>query len=284
MYLAQRRSRARPVQRKAGPDALAGLVARARGGGRLSLVKRPVHHDLFGQRGSKILDPNNYIRTGIGDELGLPFFHDSVEYWRSLVEKYAGSIPVPFLLAWMQRESDGNPCSYTTMRESGLFQLMPPDNTDQGGTTEAALRAACVGSTQQTSRDLTDDEKNEQIRSGVQYVNVMRDRAHAKLRAAGLDWSESSPDFWRMVKLQHAYPGPTATWLTAATTKLGRPPATWDEFRSAINGYATVLDNAEWVGGYGIGGGTNTTALLALGGLALAGFLLWRSRRPATYS
>lgn len=192
-------------------------------------------------------------------------FPPEVEAWRPLVESYAGDLPIGFLLAWIQRESGGNPCSYTSAGESGIFQLMPPDNIATAGTSVAALRAACVGSSQTRARALTIDEMNEQVRSGIQYVNAMRAIAHAKLDANGVDWGEDTPDFWQFVKLQHAYPGPSSGWLANAAIQLGAPPANWPEMRSTISGYDTVLNNAEWVGAFGAGGGTFPYMKYALG-------------------
>ena len=215
----------------------------------------------------------------LGDEAGFP---PSVEKWRGLVSRYAGDIPVDFLLAWIQRESGGNPCSYTTLRESGIFQLMPPDNTNQGGTTEAALRAACSGSSQSAARQLTSDELDEQVKSGIRYVNYLRGKAHGKLVAAGVTWDESNPDFWRIVKLQHAYPAPTAGWLATAAARLGRPPASWAEMRAANpTARADVLDNAEWVGGFGVGGGAASPLkfMILLGGIGVLAALAYRHSR-----
>lgn len=224
---------------------------------------------------------------GLGNALtqSLLPFPLSVERWRTLVARYAGGIPVDYLLAWIKRESNGNPCSWTTLRESGLFQLMYPDNLNSAGTTEEKLRAACVPNTQTLLRQLTDAESAEQVRSGVQYVNYVRGRAHQKLDTAGVKWPESSADFWRFVKLQHAYPSPTLGWLQAATQKLGHPPRDWAEFRSTITGYESVLDNAEWVGAYGAGGGgLSTTTLVAVGALAVLGALaLHRRRAPSLW-
>jgi hypothetical protein len=223
---------------------------------------------------------STYPRRALGD-VGTPF-PAAVEQWRSLVSDNAGDIPVDFLLAWIQRESGGNPCSYTTMRESGIFQLMPPDNTNQGGTTEAALRAACSGSSQSAARQLTSDELDEQVKSGIRYVNYVRGVAHKKLDAAGVTWDEANPDFWRIVKLQHAYPGPTAGWLATATAQLGRPPASWAEMRAANPGArADVLNNAEWVGGFGAGGGNSSPLklMILLGGLGVLAALVYRQSR-----
>ncbi len=200
-------------------------------------------------------------------------FDAATEKWRDLVTRYAGDLPINFLLAWIQYESSGNPCDYTYLHESGIFQLMPPDNTNIGGTSEAALRAACSGSSNQATRPLTDDERKEQVVSGIKYVNWARGVAHSKLDAAGVTWDESTPDFWMMVKQVFNLPGPIAGWLSNATAQLGHPPATWGEMRSTITESsrdADVLNNAEWVGAFGGGGGIDLSTILGLAGLALA--------------
>lgn len=173
------------------------------------------------------------------------------EAWRELVAELAGDLPIEFLMAWIRRESDGNACSYTSAHESGLFQLMPPDNTNVAGTTEAELRTACSGSSQHLARPFTDDENRTNITKQLVYVNHCREVAHEKLSAAGVDWDdETDPDFWKFVKLQHAYPSPTAGWLAAAAAELGRPAASWDEFASFVPSHASgVMRNAAAVGG-----------------------------------
>lgn len=194
----------------------------------------------------------------------------SVLQWSALLSKHAGSIPIPFLNAWLKKESNGNPCSYTTLRESGIFQLMPPGNTTSGGTTEDALRAACSGSSQTLTRQLTAAEADEQVRSGIQYVNYAKDYARKYV-----DWPESNPDFWKMVKMVHVAPARVKQYAPGAKS--------WVEFRARAaaggNTPAHWLDNAEWVGSYGVGGGA--TAMLAIVGLATAGalFYLWQTRR-----
>lgn len=205
----------------------------------------------------------------------------SVEIWRPQILKYVGSPQggADFWLAWIQRESGGNPCSYTSLRESGLFQLEPPDNTDRGGTSEALLRAAC-GSGQTVARALTAADIAEQMLSFQRYLAYLITQAKAKLAAAGVSWSEDSPSFWKLVKLQHAYPAPTLGWLNSATAALGHPPADWDELRSTISGYSSVLDNAEWVGNFGSGGLQIPIAVAAVaGGGILLYYLLKRRRR-----
>jgi hypothetical protein len=213
-------------------------------------------------------------------------FSPQVEQWRGPLNQYGGGdLPggEDFLLAWIDKESNGDTCSYTSMHESGVFQLMPPDNTARGGTTEAALRSMCSGGSGSATRSPTDAEIQVQIQSGLQYIRYLRDVAHQKLDAAGVSWDESNPDFWRIVKLQHAYPAPTAIWLAAATAALGRVPDTWDEFVQygvppQYTGPRSVIDNAETVGAFGGGGGAIPgVALFLLGGLALA-YYLWQRR------
>jgi hypothetical protein len=220
------------------------------------IAQRRTRRGAQGYRAARIADrgaaPRRSGLSALGDLLGS--FSDRTEQWRDLVTQYAGDIPVDFLMAWISRESDGDPCSYTSMGESGIFQLMPPDNINAAGTSIALLRAACSGSSQTPARALTDAEKYEQVRSGIQYVNYLRGVAHAKLSAAGVPWDdESTADFWKFVKLQHAYPGPSAGWLANAATSLGQPAQSWDDMRSTISGYQSVLDNADWVGSYGGG-------------------------------
>lgn len=193
----------------------------------------------------------------------------SVLRWTPLLKRHAGSIPLPFLFAWLKKESDGNPCSYTSLRESGIFQLMPPYNTDQGGTSEAALRAACIGTSQKASRQLTDQEAEEQVRSGIRYVNYARDYARRHVK-----WSESGKDFWKMVKMVHVAP--------ARVKKYAPGTSSWAEFRAraAAGGDTPAhwLDNAEWVGDYGVGAGA-ASALVLVGLVAVGALIYLRSER-----
>ena len=223
---------------------------------------------LFGGQVSRLRDVRSGppALSGIADAI----WPASVLQWTPYLKRYGGSIPLPFLYAWLKKESGGNPCSYTTLRESGIFQLMPPDNTSRGGTSEAALRAACVGTSQAVGRTLTAAEADEQVRSGIQYVNYARNYARALV-----NWPESSPDFWRLVKMVHVAP--------ARVSQHAPGTSSWTEFRrkAAANTPAHWLDNAEWVGGFG-GGGISGTAMLVVAGLVAAGSLFYlRSRRRA---
>lgn len=228
----------------------------------------PIGSALFGGPISRRRAAAPSALSGITDAI----WSSSILRWTPLLEKYRGSIPLPYLYAWIKKESNGNPCSYTTLRESGIFQLMPPGNTSEGGTSEAALRAACVASTQQASRPLTAAETEEQVKSGLQYINYAK--AYARQY---VNWPESSTDFWKMVKMVHVAPARVKQYAPGAKS--------WAEFRQRAaaggNTPAHWLDNADWVGSYGEGGGIGvTTTALVLVGLAAVGAVFYlRSRR-----
>lgn len=230
----------------------------------------PIGSQLFGgplSRTARSAARGRDAMSGIADAI----WPASVLRWGPLLQKYAGSIPIPYLYAWIKKESNGNPCSYTTLRESGIFQLMPPGNTSEGGTSEAALRAACVASTQQASRPLTEAETEEQVKSGLQYLNYAKSYARKYV-----DWPESSTDFWKMVKMVHVAPARVKQYAPGARN--------WAEFRARAaaggNTPANWLDNADWVGSYGVGAGGVSTAALVLVGLAAVGAVFYlRSRR-----
>lgn len=207
-------------------------------------------------------------------------FASSVEAWRDLVSSYAGSIPVNFLLAWIQIESCGSACSYTSYAEAGIFQLMNPDNIRQADTTLEAIHPSppCTPGVNSfvTLQSLSQGQQVEQVASGMRYVNYARDRAHTLLAAAGQDWSEDSPDFWMMVKLYHALPGIIAPGLASAAVALGRAPQTWNEFLlGSARAYTSPIANAQWTGGFGIGGGGGgIMTILTLVGLAYIAYEL----------
>lgn len=220
------------------------------------------------------LTPYVHGRATLGAAPALEF-PASVMRWLPLLRKYAGSVPIPFLLAYIKKESNGNPCTYTTLRESGIFQLMWPHNLREGVTSEEALRSACVGTSQRASRPLTDAEAEEQVASGLRYINFTR--AYARRY---VDWPETSADFWRMVKMVHVAP--------ARVKQYGPGSKDWAEFRRRAEAGGDTpknwLDNAEWVGGYGAGGGSvgeggSLLAVLAIAGIVTLGSMAYFKRR-----
>lgn len=210
-------------------------------------------------------------------------FPAAVEAWRQHVLRYVPSPPggIDYWLAWIQRESGGNICSWTSLREAGLFQLMPPDNTGRGGTTEARLRTMCVPESGKRARPPTDEEIREQMVSFERYLAYITGRARTKLAQVGARWDESSPDFWKLVKFQHTLPAPTVKWLEAAKAALGRPPVSWAEIEpyAAVAGVpAKWAENARWVGSFGRGGKI-PAMLVGLTAAVVVMYYLRRKRR-----
>lgn len=165
-------------------------------------------------------------------------FPAPVEAWRSLIEQKAdgSDLPIDFLLAWVQHESGGNPCSLGIPGvEAGIAQTYHPDD-DRFGATFDELRAACVAETQKLARPLTAAEKGLHVTSLVAYVKNARDVTRKQIAGAGITWPESSPDFWNLVKLRHALPAWGASYLGPCGDALGRPPSSWGEFREWIEG------------------------------------------------
>lgn len=153
-------------------------------------------------------------------------FSSTVEQWRAVLEPRRNGIPIAFLLAWLSRESGGNPCStgftLPTKFEAGIGQLMfTSKHTATGDIMDAVrqgvslrtLRAPCsahngtVGSGGRQLRPLTDDEKAANVDSFLADVEENRRDAQRRLDAAGIEWPEETQDFWMAVKLEHALPG-----------------------------------------------------------------------------
>lgn len=223
-----------------------------------------------------------YVRTGraraLGDFSGdLPYGvarnygTPAVEAWRDLVEKHAGDLPVEFLLAWIGWESGGDPCSWTSYQEAGIFQLMPPDNLAQAGTTMAMMHpvppcGAGSGSPRGSRAQLSDDVADEQVRAGVQYVNYCREYVRQKLAQFNYNWDESDYGFWALVKMVHALPSAVGKMLQAGIDGSGGDhPTDWETLKNYALGAGvvntTLTRNAESVGQYGAGGGSMITAL-----------------------
>ena len=233
-------------------------------------------------------------RSAMGDDTVA--FNASVEQWRSDAAAQMGSLPLNFLLMWIQVESNGNPCSWTSLQEAGIFQLMPPDNIAQGGTSMAAQHPVppCVSGSQTTAyrSSLTDDQAYEQVRGGIQYVNYCRAQADAQLALYGYagkpGWTDSDWSYWAMVKMWHVLPGRIPGMLQAGINGAGGVPADWDDLVKYVSTVpAAWLDNARKVGLYGQGGGSIIGGITgnpvffagAVAGLAMLLYLLKRSPR-----
>lgn len=264
---------------------------------RTTLVRSapPLFGGPVGGRRPVYLDEVSFGRLPFGDDAVA--FNASVEAWRDDISAQMGTLPLNFLMMWVQVESNGNPCSWTSLSEAGVFQLEPPDNIAQGGTTLAAQHPVppCVAGTQTTAyrSSLTDDQAYEQVRGGVQYVNYCRDVATKWMDQYGYSgkpgWSSSDWSYWAMVKMVHVLPGRIPGMLQAGIDgNGGNVPSDWDQMTPYVtNVPANWLDNARKVGLLGQGGGTvfNKQYLiygaLGVGALALIYLAKKQSRRVA---
>lgn len=198
----------------------------------------------------------------------------------------APALPLPYVLRWIAQESGGNPCEvgYPPAHgpdgaplELGIAQLYNPDDLGllDPRLTGAELRACCVpgsqheilwkgkivrGFSKQMARPITPEEMDRQAQAAVQLVRRCVARATRDLASidAGPRWSPDGPGFWAVVKLQHGLPELAHQGLAAVTRKLGRPPASWSEFRANLSDvrlgpnveryredFARILNNAE---------------------------------------
>jgi hypothetical protein len=246
---------ARPFNRRAIPPLWSGMgdASRSRSS---SAQARPIGGNYY----------------ALGDAAPTAGFNASVEAWRDDVTGQAGTLPVNFLLAWIQTESNGNPCSWTSLSEAGIFQLMAGDNIAQGGTSLALQHPVppCVSGSQTTAyrTSLTDDQAAEQVRGGIQYVNYCRSQVDAALGLYGYagqpGWADSDWSYWCMVKMWHVAPADVAKMLVAGLGG-GGIPADWDAMMTYVSGIPTSwTDNARKVGINGDGGGSLATAALGL--------------------
>lgn len=215
---------------------------------------------LFGLSGSGLTDiPAGTLPCPSGGGT-CPPFNQSVEDWRSDIRKQAGAKPIDFLMAWTQKESNGNPCSWTRLAEAGISQLMAGDNIAQAGTTIADQHPSppCVPGAQTTAyrSSLTDAQANEQVRAFMQYVDYCIKRVEYFLGQAGYSnqpgWTNKDWSYWAMVKQYHALPGIIPSLLSNGLQG-GGIPADWDAMMQ-YSSYDT--SNARAVGVFGDGGGS----------------------------
>lgn len=194
------------------------------------------------------------------------------ESWRLLLEDMLpDDQPIEFHLAWIKRESAGNPCAVGNLAahdaagrilETGLYQLYSPDEIELAHTTYEVMRAGCAPNSQLCSRALTDAERRAHVQAGITYIARRMNDARAELSKFGASWNR--PDFFRLVKLYHALTSLPHVALQAVTDKIGQAPTSWQELRynlfdldvakynpatARYAPFASVLDNSEDVGG-----------------------------------
>jgi hypothetical protein len=174
----------------------------------------------------------------------------SVDSWLPYVKPLCegARVSLLFALGWIRVESGGNPCSFGSAtakgpdghpREQGIGQFYNPDDFTRYGIPSGSLRVYCTPGTQQCSRRLTEQEMQDQARYLVALIARCREVAGATTSSNGVRWT--GKDQYRLVKLVHGLPGLVKQGIPRVTKKLGYPPRSWDEFKSAVA--STVMDS-----------------------------------------
>jgi hypothetical protein len=229
-------------------------------------------------------------------------FSANVEAWRPLCEQLGEGIPIDLMLQWITGESGGNPCSIGSAsqcqqagfpNEVGIFQLGTFSSTSAqiGGVTVGELRAPCSGCSQTQVRALSEDEMEQQVQSGVNFIQESMGNAHTALDDAGItDWGEDTDDFWMLVKMHHSAPAFVARLKEAADAGRAGSFADWFQFfLENPHGFSSSLINKAFnnsitqatgvagsaLGGTGIGGLASFIApgVLFLGALLLGKYI-----------
>lgn len=157
-------------------------------------------------------------------------FSDDVEQWRSKVDDNGCEMPTDFVLAFIEHESGGNPCSTGIPgKEAGIGQIFfDVAGSTVSGATFAQLRKGCSGQTV-TDRSAVDDDA--QVSSTCSEIDGFTNRSSSQLADVGADWN--GLDFAKLVKMQHNLPAIPKSLLPSVTSDLGRAPADWDEWKEA---------------------------------------------------
>lgn len=190
-----------------------------------------------------------------------------VAFWEVYLEPFCAehSVSRTYAAKWLEVESGGNPCAVGNLNakgpdgnplEMGIAQFYNPDDLGRLKLSGNELRAYCKPGTQSVSRALTDGECKDQAEAAVKLIVQCRDSAEKDLAKVGASWGER--DLAALTKLQHGLPGLSRAGLPVVTKQLGRPPATWKEYRLTMtsvkldpgteryrSSYAKIFDNAE---------------------------------------
>jgi hypothetical protein len=140
-------------------------------------------------------------------------FERSVERWRKPLEKLADWVPLDFLLAWVDKESNGLPHVVSSIGERGLFQVHK-DEVPYLKLSEAEFQK------------LTKDTALA-LKTGVKQAKLYANFSKKFLAEVRVEWH--GQDFWKLVKLHHAAFAMPRYTLLAFKREHGRGPASWDE-------------------------------------------------------
>lgn len=207
-------------------------------------------------------------------EVAAPEITMGVQAWLPYVKAVLKGDDVPFAMAWIAAESNGNPCAWGVPGakgpdgdplEQGIGQVYNTndagDDFQRYGIKHGELRVYCVPGTNRCSRKLTVPEIQRQAEILAKQVAFHTGKALDAAKKNGLKWGRR--DLYRLGKLDHALPGLVRSGVALATASLKRAPRDWSEFRKTVEGglkmasgteryrkdFPRLFDNAESVGG-----------------------------------
>ena len=127
----------------------------------------------------------------------------------NLVNQQHGSIPVPFLLGWIQVESGGRIGEVTSLNERGYFQLHPGESSD--------LRL-------DHNRLSTDPAYS--VEAGIKLIQSYQRKVER------LGFEPGTNLYWHMVKFEHAMGAGNVNKLLQDMRAHGVEPSSWETIQS----------------------------------------------------
>lgn len=175
----------------------------------------------------------------------------TAETWRPVVMALVipKRINLDFCIAWIAKESGGNPCAWGSAnakgpdghpREQGIGQLYNPDDFTRFKIPSGSLRVYCVPGSQKCSRKLTSDEILDQAKWLIELIAYCRERAGKISADNHLQWS--GKDMYKLIKLWHGLPG-LVSGVSRFTKQVGRPPSDWQEYKNLVMSGEVKLDS-----------------------------------------
>lgn len=156
--------------------------------------------------------------------------------WAPLVDSMRGEIDGGFLMRWIRKESDGNPCSkgaWDGPWEAGIGQVYFDKNERNAvkfGVTLDQLRECCYIGSELMASPVTDVQMQANVKSLVGMASAYMSIAMGKLYALSENWSKS--DVQCLAKLYHALPILVTTHLSIASQD--GMASDWDSYRAYL--------------------------------------------------
>lgn len=196
---------------------------------------------------------------------GKRVFSNTVEHLRTDVVRstQGNGVPVDFVMAWIQHESDGGIKTTTRLNQRGYFQIMGPHIKGNGDIVKFKdSEAAAIGLTEEHTGSHQDSplpgeappllstNHEESLEAGVALILYYRKQANSLANTHNLEWSEG--DMWRLTKLFHGDAGSAQAFVEAAVAANAT-----DDWSTAFNGvhaslsetHQLVVEDATGVGG-----------------------------------